>query len=1014
MCVLLALRPDISTAAFERSVFQYTHQRWSEESDAPRPVIAIAQDGRGFLWLATARGLFRFDGFRFEEISAGVDLNVEGPPSALLVRRNGEVWTSFERSRRFAIYRDGRLTLFNTPRAPHRVAAMQESGDGSVWVLTERVGMPLMRFHEGRWTSFGLEAGAPNDNPFSMVVTRAGIVWLSFSGAVVRLDPSRGRFELVRERFRALGRLSIDPQERIWLSEERGTYPITGPGGRGSPPPLRHAYATDAAEIRGWPIFDREGNLWIATYYDGIQHIARPDPRGAATPAEARSRVERFTARDGLASNVTSRMFQDAEGNVWVATENGIDRFWPASLRFEPALTSPAAFGDLLLRASDGSIYIGQSSTIYRVRPGGSPEPVIRPGVEPRTLCEAPDGALWITSRGGGVAIWRGGDLQWMSQPIPLNITVFDCAFDRRGDFWLTSSFGGMARLRGDRWDVMYGPTGPDFIPRSMVTDSRGRLVLQWNDRVLGRLDGTARSSVSLPWDGYQQDDVALYPTSDGTVFAAGRFGLMRLQDDRTRFVAARRMPLLGGVNGIVRTPAGETWLAGRAGVMRLRSADLDRAFVEADYAPAIETFGPNDGLRSRPHDHSRNSIVQGGDGRLWIATQTGTVWLDPTEITRSRTPPAVAISALSADRVYRDPADLTLPAGTANVEIDFAVLNFSNPRAARVRYRIEGQDRDWIDAGTRRQAFYTNLDPGRYRFRLIAANDDGIWNEEGTTLEFVIPPTFVQSRWFLFLCILGVVLLVWAMVRWRYAAAARRLRAVLEERANERERIARDLHDTLLQGVQGLVLSFQAVADRTTRGDADRALLQSALDQADEVIFDGRERVRSLRAHKQDLDLQTVMADLVDASPLDAAVEIATHFQGRPRPLHPYVVEEIVRIGGEALFNIARHAKARTVEIDVSYHRRGVTIAVTDDGVGIPPDVLRAGRREGHYGLIGMRERAERMGGMFEIGSEPGKGARVTLTLAAKLAYVDDGIFGRLRRWFGRKPTPRSIVEQP
>ena len=175
-----------------------------------------------------------------------------------------------------------------------------------------------------------------------------------------------------------------------------------------------------------------------------------------------------------------------------------------------------------------------------------------------------------------------------------------------------------------------------------------------------------------------------------------------------------------------------------------------------------MQIFGAADGLTSPPHSHSRHSIVQGGDGRLWIATQSGTLWLDPDHVTRSRTPPDVAVSALIADRVYRDPSTVTLPAGTSNIQIDFAVLSFSDPRAAHARYRIDGQDSTWIEAGIRRQAFYTNLAPGTYRFRLIAANNNGVWNEHGASVEFVIPPTFIQSRWFVALCGGLALLLLW------------------------------------------------------------------------------------------------------------------------------------------------------------------------------------------------------------------------------------------------------------
>ncbi|MDP5277469.1 triple tyrosine motif-containing protein [Sphingomonas sp. DG1-23] len=1009
---LLLLLPCVDAAADPsdapaRRLSHYTHQRWSAESDAPRPVFALAQDRRGYLWVASAAGLFRFDGIRFEAISMGVDLIEHGAPSALLVRRNGEIWTNFERSGRFAVYRDGQLRFLRAPPAPARVMSMHEAEDGTIWVATERIGVPLLRFRHGKWTSFGIDAGAPLDNPFSMAVTPDGTVWFSFTASVARLARDGGRFEFVLRRRGMLGRLSLDPQQRVWLTERRGTYPLTGPRGQGKPPLLRHAYATDKGQIRGWPTFDREGNLWIATYYHGLQRIPRPDPRGAPSTAEGASAVEHFTARDGLSSNAMAQILQDAEGNVWAATENGVDRFWPATLRLEPELTEPGAFGDLLLQGTDGAVYIGQAHTVYRVRPGGRPEAIFRTKAAPRTLCEAPDGGLWIAlDQTREVVIWRAGRVDPLGRPAPLTDTIYDCAFDARGGFWLTAALGGMARYRAGRWQRMFDSPGSGFLPKSMVTDEQGRIVLQWNDHVLSRLEGEVRRSVPLPLDGYGPAEVALYPIAPATLFAGGRFGLARLRDDRFQSISARRVPLLSGVNGMVRTSEGDTWLTAPSGVLRIASTALDRAFADPGAALPIQVFGAVDGLRSRPHSHSRRAIVRGGDGRLWIATQTGTLWLDPTDVTRSRTPPNVAVGALvTRKRVYRDPAALTLPAGTSNIQIDFAVLSFSNPRATQVRYRIEGQDADWVEAGTRRQAFYTNLKPGSYRFRLIAANDNGIWNEQGATVDFVIPPTFVQSGWFAALCVAFVLLLLAAAYRLRVAQVANRIRTRLEERLGERERIARELHDTLLQSVQGLVLRFQSVANKMPPEGASRTQLEAALQRADEVLAEGRDRVQDLRASSGSGDLAELIKDRAIDAGFDPQIPIRIIVEGRQRTVHPLVAAELGRIAGEALFNAARHARASSVDITIRFEARQLAVEVRDDGVGITGEVLDKGHKPGHFGLIGMRERAERIGGSFSVDSRPGMGCAVTMALPARLAFADHAPRGRLfarlwRRW--------------
>jgi signal transduction histidine kinase/ligand-binding sensor domain-containing protein len=1002
----MLLLPRVASAVDpERRLVHYTHQRWSEESDAPKPVFALAQDRRGYLWVAAAAGLFRFDGIRFEPIGAGIDLAAHGAPSAILVRRNGEVWTNFARSGRFAVYRDGRLQFLKAPPAPHRVISMHETRDGTIWVLTERVGMPLMRYRDGRWTEFGAQAGAPLDNPYSMVVTRAGTVWVSFAGSVARLAPNGGRFEFVKHIPQAMGRLSMDPQERVWLTERDGTYPITGPGGQGDPPPLRHAYATDSSLIRGRPTFDREGNLWIATYYDGLQRVARPDPRGAVSRAEAVARVERFTENLGLSSNATSRIFQDAEGNVWAATEKGIDRFWPATLRFEPELTRPAPYGDVLLRASDGTVYIGEEKIVYRVRPSARPEPILRTDKEPRTLCEAPDGTIWIgLHKDKEIVLWRNGRLRPPPRNVPLDYTVYDCAFDANGDYWTTASFGGMARLHQGRWSRMFGTPGAGFLPKGMIADAQGRLVVHWSDNIVSRLDGSARTSFRIPFDGYAPDDVMLHLGTRDAVYVAGRFGLGRIRTGRFDSISARRVPDFSGVNGMVQTKSGETWLASPSGILRVGTEDLERAFDAHAPLPRMQVFGPADGLRSRPHSHSRQAIVQGGDGRLWIATQTGTLWLDPNDVARSRAPPGVAVSALIAKRVYRDPTQVTLPAGTSDVQIDFSVLSFSNPRTTQVRYQVEGQDAGWIEAGTRRQAFYTNLAPGAYRFRVIAANDSGVWNETGATVAFVIPPTFFQSKWFLALCGLLALLVLWLAYRLRMAQVAGGIRARLEERLGERERIARELHDTLLQSVQGLVLRFQSVANRMPAEGSAREQLEAALNRADEIIADGRDRVQDLRVADASGDLPELLKERAIGASFDPAVPIRIVVEGKPRPVNSLVSLELGRIADEALFNVARHAQASSVDLTIRFARRQLGVEIRDDGVGIAAEVLEKGHKHGHFGLIGMRERAERIGGSFSIESSPGVGSTVTMTLPARLAFADHAPRWRLFSWLFRR----------
>ncbi|MDV3258454.1 MAG: histidine kinase [Sphingomonas sp.] len=366
-----------------------------------------------------------------------------------------------------------------------------------------------------------------------------------------------------------------------------------------------------------------------------------------------------------------------------------------------------------------------------------------------------------------------------------------------------------------------------------------------------------------------------------------------------------------------------------------------------------------------------------------------------------------MAIRALFADRLYRDPVEVTLPAGTRDIEIDFAVFAFSSPREARVRYRIEGQDAEWVEAGMRRQAFYTNLSPGTYRFELAAAGEDGPWSEEPAVLEFTIPPTFVQSGWFIGICALAIILLLGLLYRLRMASVAARIRSRLAERLGERERIARELHATLLQSVQGLVLRFQSVANRMPQGGESRAQLEDALKRADEVIAEGRSRVQELRAADGPGDLPELIRQRAVEADFDPATSVRIVVEGKQRPLHPLVSAELGRIAGEALLNVARHASANRVEVSLRYGARDLVLEIVDDGVGIAADFLDRAGRPGHFGLVGMRERAERIGAAFSIESEADGGSAVGVTLAAALAYADARPARRLPWTFKRKEKP-------
>lgn len=1014
LLVMVLLPPAASAADVPRSLVDYTHQRWVEANEAPAPVVDMAQGHDGFLWLATGEGLFRFDGISFESIEPEGGNEKGGHPSALLVTRDGDVWTSFTGSRRFAVYRDGALRFLDAAPAPAWITALAEAPNGAIWALTAKFDAALLRFENGAWRLFDSARGLPRDDALSLLVAADGAVWVSLSNSVARLAPGARQFATVLETPHANGRLSQDPAGRVWLSGKGGSYPLTGPAGRGPPPALRFAYATDAAQIRGAPMFDRAGNLWIATRYDGVQRVARASPSGPRSPADASSSVETFVAGDGLSSEVTNKVLEDREGNVWIGTERGLDKLRPATLRFVPALTAPAAFGDKLMAASDGSVYIGEARTIYRVPPGGAPVPILRDVSEPQGICEAPDGALWIAFA-THILVWQGGHVRETIERPASGSThdiVWDCAFDADGNYWISAGGGGLHRYREGRWEAMFGP--PDektFYPMTLVTDPRGRLIVQWERRRLAWIDYPQPRFVPLDFGAGDPTEVTIYAPPGGDVFTAGTFGLTRFRDGKAETIWNPQEPNVR-ISGMVRMPDGDMWLAYPRKLVRVRSQDLERAFSDhVPPSPAL-SLDAGDGLASRPHSHTQRAMVRGGDGRLWVATETGTLWMDPERIVRNELPPDIAIRSVTADgRLYRDPGSLTLPAATANIEIDYAALSFANPRQVGVRYRLEGFDSTWRDPGTRRQAFYTSLPPGKYRFRVIAANDDGVWNRSGAAVAFEIPPTFVQSRGFIALCIALGLLLLWSSYRLRLAHMASRIRIRLEARLGERERIARDLHDTLLQGIQGLIWRFQAAADHIPTEDPVRQMLEQSLDRADQLLGESRDKVQDLRpvtAGSGELGqaLATEGRYLSNLHPARLKVSV----QGASRDLHPIVREEGYLVSREALCNAFQHAGAGAIEVEVTYGETALQVRIRDDGRGISDDVLDAGERPGHFGLTGMRERAKRLGAQLDVWSRPGAGTEVDLRIPANVAYSRPTSGPRgIRTWLGAFGFPQE-----
>jgi signal transduction histidine kinase len=547
---------------------------------------------------------------------------------------------------------------------------------------------------------------------------------------------------------------------------------------------------------------------------------------------------------------------------------------------------------------------------------------------------------------------------------------------DSDGTLWLVSSLFGVFFLKGGVWNhVATPPELARLQPVAAFADSEGRIWFGYNEGVIAVLSRKEIRTFASN-DGPKVGAIKVIQGRGTHMWIGGERGLAILAGGHFRTLAAAGESF-GGVSGIVETKGGDLWLSEYRGAIHIPGIEIRKFLGDHSYHVQYDLFDAADGLPGAPRQLTPlPAVVEGTDGRLWFATTGAVAWLDPAHLPRNSFVPPVRIRHLSANKkMYASFADLRLPALTRNLEIDYTALSLSIPERVRFRYRMEGSDKDWQDAGNRRQAFYTNLGPGSYRFHVIACNNDGVWNESGASIAFQITPAAYQTVWFKALCFATGGVLLWTLYLVRLKHATAQMQSRLAERLAERERIARELHDTLLQGFQGLTLHFQAAMKHIPEGEPARQKMETALQVADKVLLEGRERVRDLRAETSIVnELSQALARFGEDLARGGGVAFRASVAGSPRSLHPVARDEIYQIAREGLFNAFRHSHAAEVEVEVIYDSERFWVRVRDNGCGIEPNVLKSGR-QGHWGLLGMRERAKTLGSELTIWSRPGAG---------------------------------------
>jgi signal transduction histidine kinase/ligand-binding sensor domain-containing protein len=980
---------DVSSEPVPATIKDYWHTAWRQRDGAPASIWAIAQTPDGWLWLATPSGLYRFDGVTFEPF----DLLSPDDPSPrtvadFYINAKGDLWVLYSAGGVAVWHKDAAQGCCQVKGLPLGVPIDQftELPTGQMLAL---VGDKFFLFDRDHWVSTESSVVGLDPQGLYSLQYQGDQLWAAASDGLYVWSKEWQKFVIHDKRSLIDTSLTVSGNGELWSYDAEHGYAL-----------VQRSLAREPQRgIQAWTsapfLIDRQGSIWAVACGDAKlcrfrnnSHIPGPIPSKAL-------KDDQFGAEDGFPAGGAMTAFEDRQGNLWFGTKLGLERFTPqafSTVRFpEPLIyfamargplgtlwvgTASAGFHDYwwsiegqhatrwgtfahsitaAYQDVDGTILAGSPRGLWRFD-GKTFQPLEAPAaakdIKLQAMVRDHQGRLWASYRGQPVYAltdgnWKSkGDLQMLPDQAPSILQV-----DRAGDVWFGYFTNQLAMLHDDKVSLFGAEQGLDLgSTTALITESP---ILVGGERGLA--------------------------VFDGKVF---------------RRIAAAQPQALMGITGLLRLKNGDLWLNGNAGAVRIGKSDLDRAVADSKFEVPLRIFNDEDGVAGGAQQvRPLPTLIQGTDGRLWFAGTNGLTWIDPALLRQRREPPVLFIRSIEAgDRTYAPLHRVTLPPQTHDLRITYSILNTISPTRQIFRYRLEGLKQRWQNVGSRQEAIYTNLGPGHYVFRLQGANEDGVWNLIDASVAFDIQPSFYETHWFLAIVVASLVLLAWLVYVARLHYIKRSIRERLVARHNERERIARDLHDTLLQAIQGLLLKLQVWALDPGLSAHRRREVDEFVDRARSMLMEGRYRILHLRREvDKEQGLEDLLDELIDEYSAETEAALLLHVVGGARNVAADILPDLADIAREALRNAVQHADANRIEVTLNCSDKYLTLVVQDDGCGIGEETLRIGHRPGHWGLRGMKERAERLSSTISIYACAEKGTEVKLTVPARIAYDDE-----------------------
>jgi ligand-binding sensor domain-containing protein/signal transduction histidine kinase len=988
-----------------RAPAQYIRDEWRIEREFPGGIVhAITQTPDGYLWIGTDTGLIRFDGFKFDaaQLSPPVP-SANAPVLALATDADGSLLIAVQgagvlrrKNERFEIV-TGTTVL---SQAPSEVTAMVQDENGHI--LMSDLGRGTIRFQNEQFEDLAGANVLPGSSAvISLASATDGKIWLGTmnSGLFYSMHGHATNVSVGLPYKKINCLLPIGANE-VWVGTDGGAFRWNGVRfDQVELPPL------GKVQVRTL-LRDRDANIWVGTE----KGLLRISGRGVSLLDEKHPRED-----PGI-----NALFEDREGNLWVGGARGLERIRDSAfLTYSPdspvsELTSETV-GPVYADAENRTWFAPVAGGLYWLRDGRA-QPVREAGLQKDVVYSiaGQKNEIWIGRQHGGVTRLRYQNgivksLTYTQQNGLAQNSVYAVYQARDGTVWAGTVNGGASSFKDGR-----------FVTYTTASGLSSNTIYS----ILGTHDGTIWLATpnglnawsTLHWktyssrEGLPSDSVnCLFEDSSGVLWIGTSNGLASLSSGHIQVFPEAPESLRKQIYGLVEDRSGWLWVATSSHVLRVRREKLLLGTLQPD---DVREYGLADGLRSTQGVKRSSSVVADALGRIWFSTSRGLSVVDPSRLLRDSPPAIVHLDAVSADGSAIEIGNLIhIPPSRKRITFSYTALSLAVPERIRYRYFLESFDRSWSEPAAAGEAVYTNLGAGSYRFRVTASNSDGIWNGSESAVSFQVDPVLWQTWWFRSACLVTAAFLAWIAYLYRVRQVTARLDMQFQERISERTRIAGELHDTLLQSVQGLILHFQRARNLLPANPAEAVQrLDVALDRAEQAIVESRNAIHDLRSSTlSESDLEQALTALgkelgpVDGNAGKDAEVLKVVVEGTARPIRPVLRDDVYRIVREALRNAFRHANAEHIEAEVVYEENLFRVRIRDDGKGINPNILEHEGPSGHWGLVGMRERAKRIGGQLEVWTEHNAGTEIELTVPGSVAYGSPSV-GTGFQLFSRK----------